>query len=239
MGATAKPQMTEKIGLLSSYALPEEGDIETPESAPEVQGLLDYMAVPAKAFTSAVGGLLGMGEGPSLGQRMALDTAFKQAVYDPQASPRQNMEAIRAASDKDLSSEIAGGFVGATKFHGYGPHGPFWTADGWDDVLKVLRENKTGAVLNAVSHDKTGPIALPYGKEGTSKSDGYGLAKIDKWHSGQAETIPDVLPRLPVSSESPNRFRLDDGSSVAVVNREFYREPLVWLNTIFKKGDAR
>lgn len=233
MGKAAK---AEKLGLLASYAMPEDGDIETPENASGLQGLLDYAAIPAKSVTSAIKGLLGLNEGPSLGERMALDTAFKQAVYDPQASPRQNLEAIRAAGDKDLSAEMAGGFVGATKFHGYGPHGPFWTADGWDDVLKVLRENKAGAVLNAVSHEKTGPVAVPYGVEGTSNSNGYGLAKIDKWHPGDAEAVPDIFPKMDVVSDSNNRVRLDGKGHFSVVGKEYYGEPLVWLNTFFRKN---
>lgn len=230
----------EKLGLLASYAIPGDGDIEIPENASGIQGLLDYTAVPAKSVTSAIKGLLGLNEGPSLGERMALDTAFKQAVYDPQASPRQNMEAIRAASDKDLSADIAGGFVGAIKpTFTSGKFGErFQSTDGnWRDGVRFLRNTQSGEVAGILDHPEIGKIDVPWGEPGTGKSDGYGLSKLIMHHPEVVQDLPSTLAemRLDPTRSTSQRAQLESADHKAAVKLLWDGTPGSWLFTAFKK----
>ncbi|MDR3439872.1 hypothetical protein [Telmatospirillum sp.] len=131
------------------------------------------------------------------------------------------------------------GFAAPITFHGMGPFGPIWKADNWADVLDVLRQQKTGEVRNALEHPQIGTVSLPYGTPGTGKSDGYGLSKLDIFHPEYQEILPDQFPSLPISSETENRYQLQQGNIKGAVRKEFNGEPLNWLISILDESKRK
>lgn len=57
------------------------------------------------------------------------------------------------------------------------------------EAIAFLLEKKEGEAVGALHHKDIGDIDLVWGKEGTAKSDGFGLAKLAKYH-------PEVLGNL-------------------------------------------
>ena len=54
-----------------------------------------------------------------------------------------------------------------------------------------------GEAVAALHHPEVGDIDLIWGKEGTGKSDGYGLAKLVKYHPEVVDDLQGIYMRLP------------------------------------------
>lgn len=122
-----------------------------------------------------------------------------------------------------------------------GPFGPvFYGYEGrWQDAALRLEEVQSGEAPGALSHPDIGPIALVWGEEGSSRSDGYGLAKILAWHPEVLEDLQGVLDRMEVTSRSENRIQLASKEDKAAVRLDWDGQQNVWLISAFKKTAPR
>lgn len=114
--------------------------------------------------------------------------------------------------------------------------GPVWETDSWDEAVELLKREQRGEVRGQVRHDDIGGIAVPWGVEGTGKGDGYGLAKLGRFHSEVVDNLPTTVANMHVVTESPNRYRLENDTHYAVVSRNYkgrQREP--WVLSAYEK----
>jgi len=72
-----------------------------------------------------------------------------------------------------------------------------------------LRELKSGEATAALHHKDIGDIDLIWGEEGSGKSDGYGLAKLVKYHPEVLDNLQEILDEMKVVSKSDNRVKLE------------------------------
>ncbi|MDR2789875.1 MAG: hypothetical protein LBB59_02730 [Campylobacteraceae bacterium] len=102
----------------------------------------------------------------------------------------------------------------------------------------ALIKAKDGEAIAALNHKDIGDIDLVWGKEGTGSSDGYGLAKIVKFHPEIIDDLDEIIKDLPITSRSENRAILQNNQYKAVVSLDYYGKSKQWLLTAFeKKGD--
>jgi hypothetical protein len=119
---------------------------------------------------------------------------------------------------------------------GQGPHGPIIEGyqGRWTDVVDWLRRAQTGDALAVLSHpDVPAPIDVVWGTKD------YGLAHIIAKHPGVVEDLPSRLGRMSKISESENRIRLSDGTTIAVISRNWLGEPKTWLLTALEPVTRR
>ena len=104
----------------------------------------------------------------------------------------------------------------------------------WRNAALALERMQTGEAVGALSHpDIEGPISLVWGKEGTGKSDGYGLSKLMAWHPEVLDDLQGRLNAMRIVSRTPNRVELEGPTGHATVSRDWYGNPKTWLLTTF------
>ena len=119
-----------------------------------------------------------------------------------------------------------------------GPFGPIadqFKGDAAGAIEHLTRE-KTGEAVGALSHAEIGDIDLVWGKEGTGKSNGYGLAKIAKFHPEVLGELQDILSGMHVTSKTDNRVQLESADHKAAVQLNWHGTAKKWLLTAFEKG---
>jgi hypothetical protein len=121
-----------------------------------------------------------------------------------------------------------------------GPFGPIFDQFSGDaqGAIEHLKAQKTGEAIGALHHPDIGDIDLPWGKEGTGGSDGYGLAKLVKFHPDVVENLQDILSSMKVTTRSDNRVNLESTDHKAGVRLTWNGIAKKWLLTAFRKGDA-
>lgn len=122
-----------------------------------------------------------------------------------------------------------------------GPFGPVFEdvdpAD-WPAVLQRLQGAGAGEVRGALSHPEIGPIDVVWGVEGTGRSDGYGLAKLVKFHPEVVQDLPALVRSLPVKSRSANRIQLESADHKAAVRLDYDGQAKSWLLTAMRKDGS-
>ena len=103
------------------------------------------------------------------------------------------------------------------------------------EAVAFLMRKKGGEAVGALSHPAIGEIDLVWGKEGTGKSDGYGLAKLVKYHPEVLDNLQELLSEMEVVSRSENRINLDSKTHRADVRLDWDGERKTWLMTMFEK----
>jgi hypothetical protein len=86
-----------------------------------------------------------------------------------------------------------------------------------------------------LSHPKVGDIDLVWGKEGTGKSDGFGLAKIAKYHPEVLGDLQGMLNEMRIKDASENRIRLASEKREASVSLNWNNKNKKWLLTAYEK----
>lgn len=64
------------------------------------------------------------------------------------------------------------------------------------EAIAFLLEKKDGEAIAALHHKDIGDIDLVWGKEGTGKSDGYGFAKLAKYHPEVLDNLQELLDEM-------------------------------------------
>ncbi|MBB4266288.1 PLxRFG domain-containing protein [Roseospira visakhapatnamensis] len=118
-----------------------------------------------------------------------------------------------------------------------GPFGPIFTEfrhDAKGAIARLIQE-QSGEAVAALHHPEIGDIDLVWGKAGTGASDGYGLAKLVRFHPEVLDNLQGILSETKVVSRSPNRVRLASTHHTAVVSLQYFDREKTWLLTAYER----
>ena len=123
---------------------------------------------------------------------------------------------------------------------GYGDFGPIFTQFKGDaqGAIKLLKELQDGEATGALHHKDVGDIDLVWGKAGSGKSDGYGLAKLLKYHPEVVEHLQEILDDMHIVKRSENRINLESDTHKAAVRLTWNNKKKKWLLTAFEKKET-
>ncbi|WP_186425097.1 hypothetical protein [Cupriavidus metallidurans] len=122
-----------------------------------------------------------------------------------------------------------------------GPFGPVLTeykGDAQAAIAKLI-EMKGGEAIGALHHPNIGDIDLVWGEEGTNKHDGYGLAKLVKWHPEVLANLQDIISSMEVVKRSENRAMLESEDHKGGVRLQWDGQRKHWLLTAFRKDEGK
>ena len=105
-------------------------------------------------------------------------------------------------------------------------------------AIQQLIKMQDGEALGALHHNEIGDIDLVWGKAGTRKSDGYGLAKLVKFHPEVLDNLQGILDGMRVTKRSENRVQLENDKYQAAVRLTWNGNEKLWLLTAFKKKET-
>ena len=105
-------------------------------------------------------------------------------------------------------------------------------------AIQQLMKMQDGEALGALHHTEIGDIDLVWGKAGTRKSDGYGLAKLVKFHPEVLDNLQGILDSMHVTKRSENRVQLENDEYQAAVRLTWNGDEKLWLLTAFKKKET-
>jgi hypothetical protein len=119
----------------------------------------------------------------------------------------------------------------------FGPHGPILRQFYHDaaGAIAKLKQLGTGEAVAALWHPEVGDIDLIWGKPGTSRSDGYGLAKLIRWHPEVLDHLQTIVANLPAVKTSSNRVHLEDERHLVKIRLDWDGRRKSWLLTAFEK----
>ena len=103
------------------------------------------------------------------------------------------------------------------------------------EAIDFLLSQRDGEAIGALHHRDIGDIDLVWGKEGTSKSDGYGLSKLAKYHPEFLENLQEILDDMQVVKRTDNRVQLESKKYKAAVRLTWDGQRKNWLLTAFQK----
>ncbi|MGI5085835.1 hypothetical protein [Treponema putidum] len=103
------------------------------------------------------------------------------------------------------------------------------------EAISFLLKHKEGEAKNALYHKDIGYIDIVYGKEGTAKSGGYGLAKIAKFHPEVLDNLQEIISSMMIVGKTKNRIQLESKKHKASIRLEWNGESKKWLLTAFEK----
>lgn len=106
------------------------------------------------------------------------------------------------------------------------------------EAIAFLLQKKEGEATGALHHKDIGDIDLVWGEEGTGKSDGFGLAKLEKYHPEVLDNLQNILDDMHVVQRSDNRVRLESASHQAAVRLTWDNQKKNWLLTAFEKKNS-
>ncbi|MDY5466728.1 MAG: LPD23 domain-containing protein, partial [Campylobacter sp.] len=112
----------------------------------------------------------------------------------------------------------------------------FYHAGG--DAVKKLLAEKQGQVVGAFYDERFGDVGIVWGAEGTAKSDGWGIAKIAKYHPEALEKMEEML-KMPIIAQSENRIKLSDGKYFMSIRKDFNGQKQNWVLTAFEKEESK
>ena len=103
------------------------------------------------------------------------------------------------------------------------------------EAIDFLMKKKSGEAIGALYHKDVGDIDLVWGKEGTGHSDGFGLAKLVKYHPEVLDDLQDILNDMQVATRNSNRINLESSTHKATIRLEWDGDKKNWLLTAFEK----
>ena len=183
--------------------------------------------------------------------RTQLDTAarFTPQVNDAYSAMVGNFYATMAAKTGTTPEELFQRYplkIAAERIDGpqfdqsAGPFGPMLTEFKGDakGAIAKLMEMKGGEAIGALHHPDIGDIDLVWGEEGTGASDGYGLAKLAKYHPEVLGDLQGVLSAMKVTTRNKNRVNLESADHRAAVRLTWDNQAKHWLLTAFQKKEG-
>ena len=87
-------------------------------------------------------------------------------------------------------------------------------------------------------YDRDALLDLVWGKEGSGKSDGFGLAKLQKYHPEVLDNLQEILNDMHVTQRSVNRVQLESDTHQAAVRLTWDSQQKNWLLTAFEKKNS-
>ena len=107
-----------------------------------------------------------------------------------------------------------------------------------EGAIRQLMKMQDGEALGALHHKDIGDIDLVWGKAGTKKSDGYGLAKLVKYHPEVLGNLQELLDDMHITKRTDNRIQLENENYQAAIRLTWNGEDKIWLLTAFKKKET-
>ncbi len=105
-----------------------------------------------------------------------------------------------------------------------------------NEAVEQLLRIKNGEAVGALHHKDIGDIDLVWGKEGTKKSDGYGLAKIAKYHPEVLNKLQEVLDESEITQRGTNRLKLESEKYFSAISLNYLGNEKKWLLTSYEKN---
>ncbi len=105
-------------------------------------------------------------------------------------------------------------------------------------AIDFLLKKRSGEALGALHHKEIGDIDLVWGEEGTGRSDGYGLAKMAKYHPEVMGNLQEILDDMHVVQRSENRINLESDKYKAAIRLSWDNQSKTWLLTAFEKKES-
>ena len=103
------------------------------------------------------------------------------------------------------------------------------------EAVAFLIQQQGGEALGALHYDAVGDVGLVWGKAGTKHSDGFGLAKLVKYHPEVVANLQDILSSMKVDKASPNRVNLSSDKYQAAIRLDYDGKSKTWLLTAYEK----
>lgn len=118
-----------------------------------------------------------------------------------------------------------------------GPFGQVFTEYRGDaqGAIARLTQEQSGNATAALSHPEIGDIDLVWGKAGTNRHDGYGLAKLVRWHPEVLSDLQGLIGSMRVTQRSENRVHLESEDHEASVRLQWDGQSKHWLLTAYQK----
>jgi len=137
---------------------------------------------------------------------------------------------------QDHYAEPVAGKADDNKQGDFGPilHEFYHDANG---AIAKLTELQDGEAVAALHHPDVGDIDLVWGKEGTAKSDGYGLSKLIKYHPEVLSNLQGLLLTLTKNDDrsTERRIQLESKDHQAGIKLDWDGKKKTWLLTAFEK----
>ncbi len=151
-----------------------------------------------------------------------------------------NESTISQTSDNVAEGGNAPGQSGASVNEEVGPFGRIYRQfkGKAKEAIQFLLGKKEGEAVGALSHPEIGDIDLVWGEEGTSNSDGYGLAKLAKYHPEVLDNLQEIINDMRVTKRSANRVQLESDTHQAAVRLTWDNKSKNWLLTAFEKKNS-
>lgn len=123
---------------------------------------------------------------------------------------------------------------------GEGDFGPIYNQFKGDakGAVAQLSKIRNGEATAALHHKDIGDIDLVWGNEGTGHSDGFGLAKLLKYHPEVVDKLQEIIDEMSVVSRSENRINLESEKYKAGVRLTWNEKKKTWLLTLFEKKNS-
>ena len=106
------------------------------------------------------------------------------------------------------------------------------------EAIDFLVSKGEGEAIGALSHKDIGEIDLVWGEKGTGHSDGFGLAKLVKYHPEVLDNLQEILDEMKVVKRTDNRINLESDKYKAAVRLTWNEQSKTWLLTIFEKKNS-
>lgn len=157
-------------------------------------------------------------------------------------------EGEQAGTNDGRGSDVYGGGIDAQADGGLeqeitpaiGPFGEIYTQFKGkpQEAITYLLAKKGGEAVGALYHKEIGSIDLVWGKEGTGHSDGFGLAKLAKFHPEVLFNLQNILNDMVVIRRSVNRVQLESDKYKAAIRLTWDNKNKTWLLTMFEKKNS-
>ena len=106
------------------------------------------------------------------------------------------------------------------------------------EAVTFLLAKRDGEAIGALHHKDVGEIDLVWGEEGSAHSDGFGLAKLAKYHPEVLFNLQEILNDMAVTKRSANRVQLESEKYKAAVRLTWDNQKKTWLLTMFEKKNS-
>ena len=142
-----------------------------------------------------------------------------------------NRRKVDDGTDGDLEQEITPAI---------GPFGEIYTQFKGkpQEAITYLLAKKGGEAVGALYHKDIGSIDIVWGEEGTGHSDGFGLAKLAKFHPEVLFNLQNILNDMVITRRSENRVQLESEKYKASVRLTWDNKKKTWLLTMFEKKNS-
>ncbi len=154
--------------------------------------------------------------------------------FAPSTAEKEASKSLKLIADSRVEIEA---YLDIRPIAEFGTNYAEFYRDGTGAVKKLMAQ-KQGQVAGAFYREELGDITLAWGEAGTGKSDGWGLAKIVKYHPEVLDNLSELVEKSPIVKESDNRYLLDTPTHFLAIRKEFDGQKENWLLTAFEKDES-